>query len=516
MSNHKIEVKQSCIVINDYNLGDSTELEKFFKIWDPRTYTNRIFGMYYDEESKKLYVPRGLDIWFVEKCIGASAYIVRDPDPHSKMTKLPMLAFKPRNEDQDTALKFLLGKGEYTTTKYVSQLFINLATGKGKSYCSIASCCYVGSKFAVITYSTDCLKQWIGYILQYTDISEDRICFIKGSGVINRLMHLGADKYDIFLISHDTIKSYASQFGWNAVGELFKKLKIEIKIIDEAHKNFMNVTMIDFFTNTKKTFYVTATKGRSAEEENRIYQLYFKNVLSINLFNKDEDPHTIYKAIMFNSYPTPRDITACKNAYGLNRIEYMNYITNNPEFYKVLTIIIDMIIKHNSKSLIYIGINAGIQKVYDWIMNKFPVLRGNVGIYTTLIPKDRKPYELEKLIILSTTKSCGDAMDIKGLKLTVTAAEPFKSKITAIQTLGRTRDNNTVYMELVDTGFYYTKNYYYSKKSVFNKYALECQQILLTKEELETRSSAILEYYNNKTIEQPSNDLPDMLISLKE
>lgn len=492
---NKIEVFHTSIVISDYKFGDSEELERFFRIWEPLTHSYKYFGIYYDKENSKLYLPRGIDVWFVEKCLGCKAHINYKSDPYSFIGKDTMISKLPRDADQKEALRFLLGKGEYKSTSDKSQLFINLATGKGKSYCSITACSYMNIKFAVITYSTDCLNQWAGYIQEYTNIDSKRVCMVKGTGTINRIMQLGTENYDVFLLSHDTIKSYASQFGWDTITELFKKLNIGIKIIDEVHKNFTNTCMIDFYTNTMKTFYVTATKARSSQEENQIFQLYFKNILSIDLFDADKDPHTSYKALMYNSNPTARIISSCKNAYGLNRIAYMKYIVENENFYKLLSIVLDMSISHNAKTLIYIGINEGVLKVYEWIIKYFPTLQNNVGIYTTLTPKEQKQNELQKLIILSTMKSCAEAMDIKGLKITVVAAEPFKSDVLAIQSLGRTRDKNTLYIEFVDTGFYYTKYYYNCKKPVFKKYALDCSQIMYDQDILDQKFEEIMKKY---------------------
>ena len=56
-------------------------------------------------------------------------------------------------------------------------------------------------------------------------------------------------------------------------------------------------------------------------------------------------------------------------------------------------------------------------------------------------------------------------------------AEPFKSEVLAQQTLGKTRDNNTYYIELVDTGFRQTNAFYAAKKKIFNTYALSTKQI---------------------------------------
>ena len=49
-------------------------------------------------------------------------------------------------------------------------------------------------------------------------------------------------------------------------------------------------------------------------------------------------------------------------------------------------------------------------------------------------------------LYLSTTKSAGLGEHIEHLKMTIVLAEPFKSNVIAQQTLGRTRDKNTVYI----------------------------------------------------------------------
>ena len=88
-------------------------------------------------------------------------------------------------------------------------------------------------------------------------------------------------------------------------------------------------------------------------------------------------------------------------------------------------------------------------------MNVYPQYKTQIGIYTSIIPDSEKEDQLNKRIILSTTKSCGSAMDIHGLKVTVVLAEPFRSEVLARQTLGRTRDDNTYYIDCVDDGFFY-------------------------------------------------------------
>ena len=103
-----------------------------------------------------------------------------------------------------------------------------------------------------------------------------------------------------------------------------------------------------------------------------------------------------------------------------------------------------MAIKKPGKHLFYIGTNEAILYIRDWIYQNFPELVGQVGIYTSIIPPQYKQEQLNRKIILSTTKSAGAAMDIKGLAEVVNLAEPFKSRVLAQQTLGRTRSDNTL------------------------------------------------------------------------
>ena len=118
-----------------------------------------------------------------------------------------------------------------------------------------------------------------------------------------------------------------------------------------------------------------------------------------------------------------------------------------------------------------------------------------MGIYTSAV-KDNKNEQLYKKIILSTTKSAGAASDIAELDCTVNLAEPFKSPVIAKQTLGRTRADDTLYIDIVDTGFYYTKKYYQEKKMVFSKYAKSCRDIRMDDNEIDARIDEVNAKYD--------------------
>lgn len=500
---HKIVVTTSAIIINDYNIGDCIKIENFFKIYDPVTHSYYYLGLYYDEKNKRLYLPRGIDIWFVESQLGERAYIPKDTfTPFRKFNDIT-IKLLPRDDKQKEALRFMLSKQEYQYTSTYTQLSVNLQTGKGKTYLTVASLAYLSIRGIVITESINWLKQWRKCIQEYTNITDKEIYNIEMSNGIHKIFNMSKQqlsKYKIFLVTHDTIQSFATNNGWEKIGELFEHLEIGVKIFDEAHLNFKNIYMIDFYTNVFKTYYLTATPAKSSESENRVYQMYFKNIPSIDLFDENVDPHTEYIAFQFNSKPTPMQISDCKNAYGLDRNKYTNYVVQQEEFYKLLRIILDICLKATKnpgeKFLMYIGTNASIEVVKVWIEENYPELRNDIGVYTSVVSVEEKQIALNKRLILSTTKSAGAAVDIKGLKVTVVLAEPFKSEVIAIQTLGRTRDDNTFYIDVVDRGFKYCQKYYYYKLPIFEKYATGCSIIKFTEKELEAKCQRILKDRN--------------------
>ncbi len=106
-------------------------------------------------------------------------------------------------------------------------------------------------------------------------------------------------------------------------------------------------------------------------------------------------------------------------------------------------IVLDLFLKCKGRGLFYIGTNQAIINVYRWIGENYPQLVGDIGIYTSIMDKEQKQKEREKKLLLSTTKSAGLGEDIHDLKMTVVLAEPFKSKVLARQSLGRTRDSDT-------------------------------------------------------------------------
>lgn len=495
----KIILKHSRIEINDYEMGDAPRLEYLFSVWDPIYYQSFFKAIEYDEENKKLIIPRGFDINYLKNTFMCEPVVDKNCDPYEDLNPLP-IKYLTRDERQLEILKFVLGEDKYYYTKSKSQLSCNATTGLGKTFITIAAMCFTGARTIIIINSIEWLNQWKEKLFEYTQLTDKQIYMMTGASSIHKILNRDPLQYQVILASHATIRSYGDRYGWNKVDELFKYLKCSFKVYDEAHLYFDNICKIDYHSNTKKTLYLTATPARSSKDENQIYQMYFKNIPSISLFDENVDPHVNYCAMHFNSHPSAMDINSCKNQYGFDRNKYVSYIVNRPNFLKLITVLIDMVFNINGKILIFIGTNAGIKVVYDYIISQFPFLNGYVGIYTSAIEKDVREVNLYTKIILSTTKSSGTASDIKDLRCVINLAEPFKSEVLSRQTLGRCREDNTLYIDVIDNGFFFTKKYYEAKKPIFSIYAKSCKDIYMTDEELENRSIAIQNKYNDKKV----------------
>lgn len=492
MSN--IVVRNSAIIVENYEFGSCPRVERSFMLYDIVTHSKYYIGLYYDKEKKSLCLPRGIDLWFVEKYTEAESTVI--DHEFDKFERIPDVYIKslPRNDVQRESLRFMLGEAEYRENKLRSQLSLNLNTGKGKTYVSIATIAYERIRSIIITYSNGWLKQWKERALEYTDLSPKDVYQISGAPAIDMILSGKTihNNHHIYLVTHATINSYASAHGWDKITELFRVLKIGMKFYDEAHLNFTNMCMIDFYTNTYRTYYITATPARSSDEENKIYQLYFKNVPSIELFDEDEDPHTSYIALLYNSKPTVYESGDMKNAYGLDINKYANYVVHKENFHMMVRVVLDMVFRmcsRTGKALFFLHTNEAVMAMYDWLEYNYPEMRGQIGIYTSA--NADKQSAKNKKFILSTAKSAGAAEDIKGLKVSVILAEPFKSKVIAKQILGRTRDDGTYLIELVDLGFYKIKQWYYSKLPAYQKYAVDTREVLLRQIDLEDRSFAI-------------------------
>lgn len=466
-----IEVGNTSIVVHPYYLGEMEILEKNLSIWNDSYFRREPLGYDYDDDTKTLYLPATINSDTVKRFYHTTRVVYKDSDKSRKVKFA--LKYPPRDETQLLAINFLLGKGSYVSNKFYKRLMLNLDTSVGKTYCAIAAVHDMKVASAIILPDHTLMERWFEGIYKFTDIEEDDIYVIKGRKSIDNIIKNGYKmKEKIVLISHRTITKYAINNGWNSITKLFKRMKIGVKIYDEAHMEVRSIINLDLHTNTDKTIYLTATADRSSFKEKNIYKNIFLKI-PVLAFKKEkrEDNHINMCILKYNSFPDLKSQYICKGKKGFSMINFMKYnmTKGSLSFLKSINVFLNTVLVKEGRIIIFVGLIDMVFYLENYIKQTYPQYRDDVGVYCSKVPKEQKEDTFNnKRIIITIFKSLGTGADIEGLRF-ICMAEPYSSAIIAKQCPGRLRQEGW-YFELVDEGFKdCTRQYDFRKKELIKK-----------------------------------------------
>lgn len=476
----QIRVYHTHIEVSPYQIGENEKLERILSIWIDAEY--RFDPIAFHIEDDTLYIPRGINIFMLEREFQSTAFIVNTPDDYKTIRGVHMTV-EPRDRIQEESIDFLSSKGKFSNAYKYSQQALILDTGDGKTYTTIHGIINNKMKAMVITHQDKIKTQWINSFKDKTDIEEDRIVNITGSDIIDKIMKgKYLDGY-VYLVNHQTINSYARIHGWKSIRELFKKLKIGVKVFDEAHLAFKNVLMIDMFSNTVKTFYLTANFGRSDSKEASLFKRCFASVYKFGEETKNYEEkrkHIIYVPVLYRSNPSITHLQMASNMYGFSVLGFSKYAlhedydkTQIKVFYKIF----DIALKLQGKILITVPKISDTEFIKDLIKKEYLDLNKEISTVNSSNTKEQNTKAKEADIICSTIKSCGTGVDIKGLRVIINL-EPFSSNITTNQLSGRLReyakDKDTYFFDLIDISFPTCERQYKTKLGYLKK---KCKEI---------------------------------------
>ena len=464
----KIVLYNTRIDIHGYEIGDCEELESSLCVWNQIYFRLEPRGLQYNEKEKILSVPRGIDVNFL---VSKLKLPVHTDTNYNKFDKVNLkLKYEPRNDIQIKSLAFLTGEGKFKYTQEYSQLSLNLDTGDGKTYCVIASLCLHKMKAIIITHTENIKDQWKKSLIKFTNIDPRRICDLTGTKKMEDIFTEDTDDYDMYLVNHGTIQSYAKKNGWENLNRFFEYIRVGIKVFDEAHLHFKSIINVDLNTNVHKTFYLTATFERTDKSEDRVFHLCFKNIAKYGYETRGEKrKHIKYVAVKFNSKPNMEDQMSIKTKMGFNRHAYMDYQLNKGIIFDVVKYVMDTFGRLEGKALVLSSKIESADKLKDMIVEWYP--DKSIGIYHSKISKAEKEGIKEYDIISSTPQSCGTGFDVPGLRYNI-MLEPYNATITANQVCGRLReipDEFTYHIELIDVGFPKVKEMYRKRLKVFKE-----------------------------------------------
>ena len=443
-----LDIFQTHIELYPYLKDDYPIFEKMYTATD--RFTLKEFPCGYMIADNKLFLPRGTPISKLEKYTGVKANYDTESDPSEQMSRQFHSLHDPRDKLQEDSIEFFL-------TEENPQLALNLMTGTGKTFCVSYASTQLREKTIIITPNEGLKQQWIKTYEKMFDYRPKHMMNIAGSNVMEAIMNDEVEQVDVYFVNHQTLRSYMTNYNGYALHRFFKKIKVGIKVYDESHMEFANILLIDFFSNTKRTWYLTATFDRSDKTESVCFRRAFDSVIAFGEQESREvvDKHVIYHIVNINSRATPKHKSQMIGYSGMTSISYGRYayeVDPNQTAYVSILEILKKVKDIEGKILIFVPLIDSVDSIVKKLRKDVP--DKSVAAYHSKIDKEEKESAMKKDIIVSTIKSCGTGRDIPGLR-TVICGEPIASKVVAAQMFGRLRpyakDKYTYFFDIVDT-----------------------------------------------------------------
>lgn len=463
MEEKQIRVFHTHIEVYPYILGENQDLEHKLSLWIDAEYRYKPYAYFVNNDV--LYLPRGYNINALEKIFHSTAFTIKRCDEYGTFTGIKKL-YGPKNKAQEDGIKYLSCQDEFERYIVHSQQALVLQTGEGKTIAAIYSIINHGMKAIIITHQNKIKEQWIESLLDKTDCSEDMFLDISGTDVMNKIMDTPEEDlpYAFYFVNHQTIQSYVKQKeDWLSLREFMKHIKVGIKVYDEAHIEFQNILRIDFFSNTMKTFYLTANFDRSDKKEKSLFKMCFSASAKFGEVIKDYTEkryHIIYVPVIYRSNPSINYLNKVVTKYGFSTLNFSTYALHKDWDKTMLKVFIQVFTLANrldGKMLITVPRINDTEYIKSELLERFPNLDKKIMTIHSGNSKEDNDYAKEHAdIICSTIRSCGTGVDIPGLRIIINM-EPFSSNIIANQLSGRLReyakDKDTYFFDLIDIAF---------------------------------------------------------------
>lgn len=471
-----IEVNRNSMVIRNVDTEgkDFKSLEKGLSLYDPVTHRYE-FHLYTLIESD-IYMPSSIGPEELQK------YFPKELITYNYLNtvKAKEISFQmktePRDDIQREALTFL----KRMKTDNIKERLLSLETGKGKTFVSIATICYLRQRALIVADTVDLANQWKEQFLKHTTLTEDEIVILSGRDSVDKAKSNSDVK--IYIAIHNTLNMILSD-GNNDLNSLLHKLQIGVKVFDEAHVNFGNICKIQSLTNTNYTIYLTATPNRSNYKEDFLFRKMFNKIPKFDA-NKSITKERYHKVVMckFNSHPNDKMQIKVKTKYGFSLNRWAGYLTEDIQFKYYFATLNEIITKfklidRNIKVAIMLPTISLIEKTKEKLLELYPTL--DLGVFIGEVNKKERASELNKLVILTNHKIFGKALDVPDLSVIINFVQ-LNSKVVLEQMIGRLRNNSgnaNLFFDVTDTGYIYTRNMRTTRKRIFKKLVKEILEV---------------------------------------
>lgn len=429
-----MEIKEKCLEY--FSLQDPVREYFVYSGTDPTVKTR--FG----KDKDVLYIPSGflkIQDPVIRKLHGIRPIASQTPR-HVEIT----MTREPRSDLQRDCIKIL-------TTSTSPKITVELKPGTGKTFIAMYSIWKLKMKALIVAPTTLLKNQWIENI-EDSGISRDDVA----TSIYD------ATNKTFCVVTISSIEN-ALRDDWYGLWDAIDKAGFGIKIIDEAHLHLKGMLRFDALCNIQHNWYLSATLGRSADDEDRILNLALLDAERFVGSDKYEEYQKAYIRIYMQNikYNIPRQV--CDEYFkfgkkGLIRATYyralLNYKNGVPFMQNIITMVkkAKAISKSDKKILVLLPLIEIIERVQRLLRNESYFKGLNiVGVDGSLSIAEKRARLENGDIILSTTQSMGTGVDVQNL-IAVVNFDQLASPITSEQIVGRLRDRgyDTFYFDICD------------------------------------------------------------------
>lgn len=392
----------------------------------------------------------GTFAWTTEPGYAAFKFIPYDPRNASAYRIRISQVWPLEQEEECTCIAIDNPEHLYVTKNYIAT---------HNTVMTIASMCTLGHPTLLVLGLL--IDQWYKSIRNFTTLKKDDIFVIQGFESLRNLWEMAKNGFrpKVLIASTRTLVNYAVEpstpySDLPPYSKLLETLGIGVLVHDEVHLNFYANTQIDLKSNVKHNIFLSATYARSDPFGKKIFNMVFPPDV---VYGGNQDVKYTEVLIISYSLDIPELMTLrFKSFKGYLHAKYEAFLLRNKKFidrfFDVLRSMIDQFFiakrSEGQKLLILCQTKKFVLQLERLLHAIYPQLKPTAYFSGDNIYGKAK--NLDKLIIISTIKSCSTGIDIKGLKTCINTVS-FSSEPQATQCLGRLRqlpNENTIYIDL--------------------------------------------------------------------
>lgn len=488
--NRMVYLTKNGMVVTPYRNHQARDLEKDNSIFDQVYHKwNEVSGFQVDNyHNQTAYITKRIPLDYIKRFF--PGYQVADVRRNFSMQMEYPVSLN--QEIQLRPAQTEIANEVVSSMKKTSEWFINLQTGAGKTLTSIYLSTIFHYKTLVVCFDTEILKQWNKTYLEKTNIQEERICFIKSSESLYKMLrenHHPEDK-DVYLVTDSLLTSFLNRYDYQDLQAILNKLGIGLLIYDEAHRNMSLMIKLNACFNPRYTLYLSADFGQGDYKKERKYLELFKNAKILTPRDETSRSMKYTKVVIseYNTRPSVNDELSIKNRYGYSAEYYMDYQIKKGKIQEVLKSILDNILKSiremnpGYKTLILVNNISHADYFYTYLQEEYKNTDFRIGRFHSQMDSEEKDLTKQQAnVIVSTYKSFGVGKDLEDIKYVIGMNQ--SNKIEDNQAAGRSRPVSdgtpSFYFIITDTGFRYCREklkrrlpYLVEKKSNDNIYRI--------------------------------------------